>query len=365
MALTARRKVLFSLLMLAFGGGLAVLVGEGMVRLLAPQPVVRPCWENDPECAFRGIPGCSYHDDWTPQYYTYDVALNNAGLRMPEDLSPDASGLVLALGDSFLFGQGVAEEESFAGRLREGIPGLVNAGWPAYGTGHAIKRMAQLSETYRFSDVIYFCYFNDLYNNAIGDPNYRTHSVDTSGARVTLTPTLVYSERKRRWHRWGIGDWLYKNSHLFVLVRRVLGGDPGQPGFARPHTDDQLPAAEIRYMQNVTLAYFRELSAACRAKGQRLLIVWMPCWRELALENDTAWKNNFPFEDFKVAAQAGARADCYTFLDAAPLLDARLPNEGAKVTDYYYGEGHYNAAGHAWFYGAVRDTLQSWLRRGQ
>ncbi|MCB0635646.1 MAG: hypothetical protein KDC54_03460 [Lewinella sp.] len=362
MPLTRRRRFLFSLILLSFGGGLAVFLGEGLVRVFAPQPVVRPCWQNDPDVAFRGIAGCSYHDDWTPQFYSYDVALNNEGLRMPHDLSPTDTGLVLALGDSFLFGQGVAEAESFAGRLRKDIPGLVNAGWPAYGTGHAIKTLERLNTTYRSREVIYFCYFNDLYNNAVGDPNYRTHQVDTSGADIRLTPTLVYSEGKRRWHRWGIGDWLYKHSHLFVLVRRILGGDNGQPGFLRPRYDDQLPPEEIDYMEGVTLAYFRELARICQENDQRLLIVWMPCWRELTLANDTDWRNNFPFTAFKAAAAASAHANGYAFLDAAPLLDAALPDTGARVSTYYYGEGHYNARGHAWFFTAVTDTLQAWLR---
>lgn len=136
--------------MLALSIGLSLVVLAGGLELAARVLFANPfgaegdlvgMYQNSAESkSVRTVPGWS--GNVTVQGRTVSVHLNSLGLRSPE-IGPRRPGelRVLCLGDSFVFGYGVADDETFPEVLRGllaerlGRPVVVgNAGVPGYGT---------------------------------------------------------------------------------------------------------------------------------------------------------------------------------------------------------------------------------------
>lgn len=109
---------------------------------------------------FEMIPG---GDHFT---YLHPVRVNRLGLRGP-DLPEKGPGevRVLCLGDSLVYGQGVAEADTIPARLEKALgPNVraVNGGLRAYGTRHELALLEELAPAIRPDLVVLFWYENDL-----------------------------------------------------------------------------------------------------------------------------------------------------------------------------------------------------------
>lgn len=342
---------------------IGLLLGEFMVRIFAPQKLVKPCFQNDAEVALSGVPNCEYLDDWQEDFFKYYVRLNNLGFRMGTDIQPSDKNLAVCLGDSFTYGWGVNQDDSFWGMLNNtadkfGFEGtLVNAGFPAYSTGHCTKVLEQLSETHDVKKAIYFLYFNDLFDNVSENINYRSHIFEeNTDGEIEVKPVPVFSKTKRIWHALKVPDWLYKNSHLIILLKTTLQGEQKTITQQRPFFENNLSKEEIEKMTKVSLAHLENLRQKCVEKGIDLMIVWIPCWLELELENDVEWVNNFPYQQFKKSIP-----ETFNLFDPTQKMNDLLTGKNGKVSDYYFGEGHYNKNGNQLYYQAVWEDVIRFL----
>ncbi len=107
-------------------------------------------------------------------HYTYEeaVTINALGLRGPE-LGPKREGelRLLALGDSLVYGQGVADDQTLPAHLERelGAPWtVVNAGHRAYDTAQEIGLLEELGEELAPDVVVLFWYRNDFLEREIG-----------------------------------------------------------------------------------------------------------------------------------------------------------------------------------------------------
>lgn len=167
----------------------------------------------DPPGRYRLSPG--YRGRITNRAeYDNEIRINQAGLRGPELAGgPDEVTRVLAIGDSFTFGVGVEESESFvallADRLSEAgtAAEAMNAGTPAFGVPDA-ETWFRLHGAGLAPDVVVLAIFvgNDL--------------IDASPDReeiLVVDGLLVPSESAR-----GLKAWLFRHSQLYVAVKGLL-----------------------------------------------------------------------------------------------------------------------------------------------
>ena len=357
-------------LLLSFAGlAIGLLLGEILIRVLFPQQLVRPCAINDPELAFRGVPDCVYYDDWTPEYFEYSVRLNNYGLRMDSDLSASDSNHIFCLGDSFTYGLGVNFEATFFHLLQqkataEGVDyQLVNAGFPGYSTGHCTKMLMELAPLLPGKKAIYFMYFNDLFDNINTDINYRAFSFhEGQGEAIELKPKKVYSTSKRRWHRLGMADYLYKHSHSFLFVKNALSG--GQSAYQSLDAREQMRLTEetIGLMERVSLKHIEYLYDECQKRQLELQVVWIPCWNELELENDYGWSNNFPYREFKEQLKKQMESKVgFRFFDPTETINGLLRESPEALSKYYFAEGHYTEEGNALFFQGIDSAMLNFI----
>ena len=200
---------------------LSLCAAEILVRIVSPQPrlVIEPggFYSPDPPGRYRLSPGYRGRI-YNRAEYSNDIRINEAGLRGAEiDKSAAGPARVLVGGDSFVFGVGVEDSETFTAVLptvlsRAGIraEGL-NGGIPAFGIPDAESWLRRHGVALN-PDVVVIAIFlgNDL--------------VDASPDReeIHLVDGLLVPSQSAG----GLRAWLHRHSHLFVAVKGLFE----QPG---------------------------------------------------------------------------------------------------------------------------------------
>lgn len=100
--------------------------------------------------------------------YNINIKINSKGLRDYEhDINKNKENFrILALGDSYVFGQGVEQEEGFISIIEEklGVE-IIKAGVPGYGQTNELEYYKKEGYSYDPNLVIIFYYMNDNDNN--------------------------------------------------------------------------------------------------------------------------------------------------------------------------------------------------------
>lgn len=216
------KKLVVPVVTLAISLALSLAAAEILVRVARPQLrlVIEPggFYEPDPPGRYRLSPGYRGRI-YNRAEYSNEIRINQAGLRGSEVGSSTEETLrVLVVGDSFVFGVGVEDTETFTALLpmhlaREGFEAEgLNAGIPAFGVPDAEswfrRHGADLDP-----DVVVLAIFlgNDL--------------VDASPDReeILLVDGLLVPSQSSG----GLKAWLHRRSHLYVAIKSLFE----QPGF--------------------------------------------------------------------------------------------------------------------------------------
>jgi lysophospholipase L1-like esterase len=220
------RRLAARLLLLGISAGISLLVAEVAVRLARPQAVMtvsRGLYVPDPPRRYRLQPGFRGTVSNRVEFDT-PVSIDREGLRGPE-IGTKAPGTlrVLVLGDSFAFGVGAREGETYPAQLQEVLRArgvraeVLNAGAPGYGVPDEAAWFERWGKPLA-PDVVLVTVFlgNDLQDAA---PGPKPAAVDGS---------LAMPGEKAG----SLSRWLYYHSQLFVLIknsslgaslRRLLG----------------------------------------------------------------------------------------------------------------------------------------------
>jgi len=177
------------------------------------------------------------------------VRINSAGLR-GGDLPPPSPGEVLVVGDSQVFGLGVAENETFSAELdtrRSRGARVINAGVPTYGPLEYNAVLRELLGQRSIELVVYVVNFaNDLFEAS--RPNTERHGVwDGWAVRKETSPASVSDFPGRAL--------LFRESHAFFALRSVLYRRGEQ-------IDDRGFPSEGRYQDIVRFALPQDRSSA-------------------------------------------------------------------------------------------------------
>lgn len=160
---TWRRKLLFAAVTSGFALLVAAVLGEILLRSFGPNLLgvageLRGFYRLDGQGGMEPVP--QWRGAMTVAGRTVDIALDGLGMRGPEH-GPKHAGerRVLFLGDSMVFGNGVAAGEAFpelVGRELGATAG--NAGVPGYGPKLAARAFARLDAPFA-PDAIVACVF--------------------------------------------------------------------------------------------------------------------------------------------------------------------------------------------------------------
>jgi lysophospholipase L1-like esterase len=341
-----RRDSLAILLALGIGSLVALGLGEVGARLLAPQPT-GPAWcAHDPDLGAIPVPG--QHGERTmPGVYRFSFSNDTGGLRVV----PAAAGLaakhtVLVLGDSYTYGLGVGDDQTYCNLLQQALRSdpparVVNAGNPAKGTDYALRFYLARQAALRPDAVLLGFFKNDFGDNARGT----YFSLTPAGGLAPRQPEDTRSARRLLLERLPGVEWLLRTSHLVNLVRQaavVLSLDrkrPGQPtAIERPPDGPRAITWVDPRRREETRRYLAALRDAVRGHGASFLAFYVPdvrdCW--LLRQGRPPSPDEGAFQE--IAAGLGIR-----FLSLTPVL-AGSPEPLERL---YFAEGHWTPSAHA------------------
>src|SRR3982751_226539 len=165
------KRIVFGAVAVLVSLGIAVLFAEILLRSFAPQMTGPVQGTFDAQLGLLPKPNTV---TWrkTP-FYVFSASHDQEG-RRPIATSPVAAPAVLFLGDSFTYGTGVRDDETFSARtqehlLRAGVAArIVNAGNSAIGTDFELRYFQLRGAALRPAVVELFFFGNDFSDSAIG-----------------------------------------------------------------------------------------------------------------------------------------------------------------------------------------------------
>jgi lysophospholipase L1-like esterase len=292
MKLPSARALLARLLLLGVSAVLSLAAAEVAVRIVRPQAVMRVSqglYVPDPPRRYRLQPGFEGTVTNRAEFDTR-VVVNQEGLRgRPIGPKPPGTLRILALGDSFTFGVGAQEDETYPARLQAALrqrgllAEVLNAGAPGFGVPDEAAWYQAWGVPLQ-PDLALVAVFmaNDLQDAAPGGPK----AVARDGYLVIPGETG------------GLKRWLYYHSHLYVLLKNALSGPLRKAlGLPQTHADREVraefdlyaspPSAMVRGGAAATDRAVAELVRAARASHTRVAAVLIP---SLLQVDGRAWK---------------------------------------------------------------------------
>lgn len=351
----------------------ALLLAEGAVRWLAPQPV-RVAWED--EWDGLRVPRRNVHGRHAvPGAFDVRVRVNGQRFRGSREYAarpaPGVTRLAV-LGDSMAFGWGAGDAETYPAQLevllnRGGGLGtfeVINAGYPGASLGEKAAWYERGVRAFHPALVVVTLLGDDV----DGDLFWRVFSLDAAGRAVTAAPNArgrgprVARGARALFQSLPGYEILAERSQLFALVRRAvtrvasrerttsLGQAPATPDAERRFRGEGLAllAAELRWLRDRT-----------REDGARMAVVLVP-FRESLYPASGWWPDELRWKT-RAIAEAAEKA-CLElelpFRDLTPALAARARAAAGPL--YHEGsETHPTPAG----YRAIAEEVAAFVLR--
>jgi len=324
-----------------------LVLAEIVVRIFAPQPMNGSVYEN----TLRGYPvnrskGTVLFSVGANKGVYHFTSPHLRGIKSPQV----AKERILVLGDSFTFGAGLSEEDTYVSRLQKKINAtfgvdrvaLLNAGIGGSGSAEHLAFLEDFGGDIAPRAVIVFISIDD-FNRAERSPLYRLRQPDTLELDDGTIPTNALV---RFLHRLGAGSDIYnyiiEHLHIAQLVRRtvILANFPPSagPATARP---DELGNPGSSEQQRLVRAIFKRMKTWCDVHGAKLVVI------------NNGWRTY----DWLPALLS---SENITFFDAASQVQPLLTRDLAAYT--IVGDGHPNAKGAMLIADAVWPFIQTFIK---
>jgi hypothetical protein len=253
---------------------------------------------------------------------------------------------VLFLGDSFTYGTGVNDDQTFAAQVEADLikarlsAEVLNAGCPGKGTDYELKFFQTVGRKFH-PDLTVLCFFcNDFQDNARGD----YYNIGKQGQLFSKPLNC-----NRSWIKTGLGhlpgyNWLLSWSQAANLVKQagvnLLVSRAQKSG---PDVTEGLVVAYSRgpsgYVtpanMKLTQVYVEQLNAAVKEAGGALLMCYIPIAQEVG-----AYRQTRTISADERAIQRIAADNGMVLWSLTPLL----AHSGQPLERLYYSEGHWTAA---------------------
>ena len=340
------KAILFRLAAVLMSLLIAALFGEVALRLFAPRLGVAVDEKNrfyrfDHDLGWAPIENITWGekgDDLVHQ--------NQFGLRGPDDMQlKKTSGRkrILVLGDSYVWGVGVSQEELFTTAEVHGTnEELINCGVSGYGTDQEYLFYLLRGQKFDVDQVVVaFTLYNDVENNlAPKQYSYLKPYFTLNGDQLVLHDDHV---------RYSIVDNLRRNLKRDYRVWNLA--DQGVGSIKRLLRKQQKQSDVVAYKTNrkgieLTLAILKKLKEAVEARHAEFYVVFVPYKPHV----EDHLPRNHPFAPL---IAAGLTQMGVSYREPYPEF---LKSAIAGVELFNVGDNHFNAAGHALFAKFVTDT---------
>jgi len=323
------RRVFYIVISIFIGFATAGLLIEGLVRIFFDEPVA-PRFVIDSGYGVRANQPNVTTRHYVPGEYSVRISTNSAGMRSIREYPiTKAPGVrrVLMLGDSFIFGHGV-EDDQVVSAVLEDLKGtdsddengfeVINLSVSGFGQAELLVTYRHLGREYHPDTVVLFYFDNDMGNNTVSDLFELNGEGGVSRTGKAYLPAvrtreLLYSIPPIRWLFTDSEAWNLVRNRLSFVVQRSKLKKRGLKGFS----DTNSNAAAL------TEALIAQFVMDIRSDGSEPIIVIIP--------NKNGMDTNFPL-DAETVEEMGAG-----------LVDGR---QFLGKDDYYSRDSHWRASGH-------------------
>lgn len=336
---------LADILLIAVSVLVSLLLAEIAFRVLLPQhfdPHPRGMYRSDPAVGYVLAP--NFRGTFKRAEFEHEVTSNNVGLRGPPVRARNQSTFrVVCLGDSFTWGYGVNDSETYPQRLESLLARkypdvdiqVLNAGVPGYGTADAL-RFLQSRAVLLDPDLVVLQFLAD---------NDFTENRRPALGRVSVRDGWLHADEPPRPQPMRTLDAIKRSSHLAAFLSERLGYLAVRAGWLAPAAaGGAITDGDAKRTQ----ALLKQLAAEARKLDAPTLIVFSTGQAPVIHKEDAA--NRARQVVLSAAEQADAR-----MLDLTPHLRSR-PD---RMRLYYPYDGHWTAVGDA----AVAEILSEEIGR--
>jgi len=307
MLLPSKRKIASKLLLMLFGLFIAFLLLEGGIRILLlfrQQSPASPIYvEFNPDIGWLHIPNASGWDaepailkdgQPVPSTRLFDVNINSFGFRDEQWKVRGKQGVqrIAFLGDSYVFGAGLAEHKRFSELLESETCQALNFGVSGYSTDQEL--LLYRSHVKQFKpDLVVLSLFigNDVEDNAVPFPANTTKSKPyfvLDGNQLELKNFPVnenqqeQADERQAYFLLEAKRWLNQNLYSYTFIVGLLRSVPFTNSLlvSAEKTQDFAPALEL------TAAIVEQLRDEARQQNAELLVLIIPSPNQLSKGDD-------------------------------------------------------------------------------
>jgi lysophospholipase L1-like esterase len=343
----------------------ALLIGEAVVRVLAPQTLsIYLPRVNGVGVAQANATGriCK------PGYFDVAVRFNGQRFRADRDYAvatPPGRRRIAILGDSFVFGWGVEAHDAFPAQLESILRHkgadveVINAGIPGQSLGEKAIWYSEAVARFHPDIVVLTVLVDDV------DAENGLRLFQWSDGAVKPIVGAAGSPPLSALHHMPGYDFLRMHSHLFTLLGSAIGVIAHLRPTNRVIVDPASNQVEVNRaafvrdglpMLNAEVHWLRD---EVRANGGRFVVVFLPV-RESIYRDSTAYGPQIRWKERAMSASVAAECarDNIPFLDLTEHMN-RLAAATPRELYFSGGETHPNAFGHHGFADGVAAFLDS------
>jgi hypothetical protein len=206
---------------------IGLIIGEIIIRIFFPQVISPVQFYYDSKLGgMIPVPnqkGFKSH----PHDYYYEYQNNEIGMRDTRQMKSYKKYpyKILAIGDSFTYGWGVNDDETFCKLLEKKINkdsvAVLNAGASGSGTDYALRFFQVRGPELSPKVVLYFYYENDFVDNS--ENRYYTIKKDSIVSKEINQSANLNAIQKNKLADSKIYNWFASHSHLFNMIRTQVG----------------------------------------------------------------------------------------------------------------------------------------------
>jgi lysophospholipase L1-like esterase len=337
--------------MLAVSALLGLLVVEGLVRWFGLGPGVDiEQWNTHQKVV-------------TAPEFKYYEELNAMGLRAHRDFpARTRSRRIVLLGDSFVFGLGVSNEEAFPAVTEtllndrsERSWTIVNAGKSGTGTVAQEQRLRELLDGFEVHGVVLFYFVeNDPYDNM---REAEALSGATAGEWAARLKNIDHPDALNAFRRWCDR---HLATYRFLKLRLGTVGTIRAFPFQVFDQCDPARTASFAVMDGIMRDAIARMQADVRRAGSDFLVVIIPAKEQVSEAAFEEYKRSYGVSSRKYDRRLPQRRVIENVLKPLGVEYRDLSDdfEGAPADRYYYHyDAHFNAAGHRF----VAEKVADWL----
>lgn len=210
-------------------------MAEGLTRVFFPQLAPRTAhltkfWKYDPHYGWSHIPGMS--GPFESHGINTFVTINSKGFRGPEieHARDQERRRVLVLGDSYVWGYGVNEDEVFTELLRKAMPEveIVNMGVSGYSTDQELLLYRDEGHKYKADLVVIVVTENDPLGNTLtqqyvvyGKPAFQLRNGELALVNQPVPRTPLW---KRAISQFATRSYILTATNRYLYSRAISGG---------------------------------------------------------------------------------------------------------------------------------------------